>query len=102
MFLCYVKRISGKIYRHPFLRNQLEYFRGLKERFCLHLECIMAARIIFPKHISVHITLALKILPWLPFAFRIKVTLCSLAWRAFHDLSPGCVSSLDVAKSLYA
>lgn len=36
MFLCYVKRINGENYRQPFLGNQLEYFRGYKEVFCLH------------------------------------------------------------------
>lgn len=102
MSLWYVKRIYGKNYRHPFFRNQLEYFRGLKEMFYLHLECIIAARMIFLKHISDHITLVLKILWWLPFAFRIKVILLSLAWKAFHDLSPGCFSSLVFAKSPYA
>lgn len=35
MFLCYVKRINGENYRQPFLRNQLECFRGYKEVFCL-------------------------------------------------------------------
>lgn len=79
MFLCYVKRINGENYRQAFPRNGLEYFRGFKEVFCLHLECGIAARMIFLKRISDHITLTLKILLWLPFAFRIKVTVFSLA-----------------------
>lgn len=45
---------------------------------------------IFLKYVSDPITLALQMLLWLSFAFRIKVTLFSLAWKAFHDLSPGC------------
>ena len=79
MFLCYVKRINGENYRQAFLRNQLEYFRGFMEVFCLHLECVIATRMILLKHVSDSMTLALKILLWLPFAFRIKVTLFSLA-----------------------
>lgn len=62
MFLCYVKRINGENYRQAFLRNQLEYFRGFMEVFCLHLECVIATRMIFLKHVSDRITLALKIL----------------------------------------
>lgn len=99
MFLCYVKRINGENYRQAFLRNQLEYFRGFMEVFCLHLECVIAIRMIFLKHVSDRITLALKILLWLPFAFRIKVTLFSLAQKAFHDLSLGCFSSLSSTRS---
>lgn len=69
--------------------------------FCLHLECIIAARIILLKHVSGHITLALPILPWLPVAFRIEVRVSSLAWKACHDLSPRCVSSLPSARILW-
>lgn len=66
------------------------------EVFCLHLECVIATRMIFLKHVSDSMTLALKILLWLPFAFRMKVTF-SLAQKAFlHDLSLGVFSSLSL------
>lgn len=96
MFLCYVKRIHGESYRQAFLRNRPEDFRGFKEVFCLHLECVRAARMIFQRHISDHITLALRIHPWLPFAFKKKVT-HFVAWqrRPFMVSLQGCVSSLS-------
>lgn len=72
MFLYSVKRINGENYGQPLLRDQLEYFRGLKEVFCLLLGCIIAAKTILLKNISDHITLALKILLWLPLCLQDK------------------------------
>lgn len=56
VFLCYVKRIKGELQTTLSQEPAREYFRGFKEVFCLHLECVIAARMIFLKHISDHIT----------------------------------------------